>query len=353
MTIFISIVILGFLVFIHEAGHFFAAKRAGILVEEFGIGFPPRLFSIKKGETVYSLNLLPLGGFVKIYGEASEFRDDPRSFASKSIGVRTGIVFAGVAMNFLIGMVLLILAYSIGFPSPVTEENQKFVQNQSLVIARVLSGAPADVAGIQPGDVVVGLNGKKVDGVGFKELIQNHLGEEMEIVLERGGKEVVISVPTRKEYSPTEGSLGVALVDRGILKYPLPLAFINGIKDSFIIIGKIMEAFVGLFVDMFRGDVDRDAVSGPVGVFVLAGQAIQEGILYVIPLIILISFNLAVMNMIPFPALDGGRMFFFMIEKIKGQPISSRVEGAVHGAGFVALIILMFFLTLGDLKRFF
>ncbi len=353
MIVFISVLILGFLVVIHELGHFFAAKKAGVLVEEFGVGFPPRLFSFKKGETVYSLNALPLGGFVKIYGETEEFKDNPRSFSSKSIGVRTGIVFAGVFMNFVIGMLLLIISYSIGFPSPVTDENKTFIQNESLVVARVLSNSPGMNAGLKDGDVITAINNERVDASTFREFVTLHKGDVITVSVKRGGEEKSFSVQTRKEYPQNEGSVGIALVDQGMLRYPFHLALLHGVKDSFIIVGKIVEAFAGLLVGVLHGSVDRDSVSGPVGVFVLAGHAIQSGIQYVLPLIILITFNLAVMNVLPLPALDGGRIFFFILERIKGRPVSSRIENAIHGTGFLFLIILMIFLTVGDIKRFF
>ncbi|MBI5420886.1 MAG: site-2 protease family protein [Parcubacteria group bacterium] len=353
MTIFISVLILGFLVVIHELGHCIAAKRAGVLVEEFGVGFPPRLFSVKRGETVYSFNLLPLGGFVKIYGETEEFKDNPRSFASKNIGVRTGIVFAGVFMNFIIGMLLLVVSYSIGFPSPVVNENEAFIQNQSLTIVRVLPNTPAMNAGLRDGDVITALNGKGVDATGFREFVNDHKGNGVAITIERAGEKKMIFVATRKEYPANEGSVGIALVDQGMLRYPLHLAVVHGVKDSFVIVGKIVAAFAGLLSGILHGAVNRDAVSGPVGVFVLAGHAIQSGIRYVLPLIILITFNLAVMNVLPLPALDGGRIFFFILEKIKGKPVSSKIENIIHGTGFVLLIVLMLFLTVGDIKRFF
>jgi len=353
MIILISVLILGFLVIIHELGHFVAAKKAGVLVEEFGVGFPPRLFSFKRGETVYSLNLLPLGGFVKIYGETEEFKDNPRSFISKSIGVRTGIVFAGVFMNFVVGMLLLIISYSIGFPSPVTDENKTFIQNQSLVIVKVLPNSPGMNAGLKDGDVITALNNKKVDAFTFREFVALHKGDAVTVAVRRGGEDKSFSVQTRQEYPPNEGNVGIALADQGMLRYPFHLALIHGIRDSFIIVGKIVEAFAGLLSGVLYGTVDRDSVSGPVGVFVLAGHAIQSGIQYVLPLIILITFNLAVMNVLPLPALDGGRIFFFILERVKGKPVSSRIENAIHGTGFLLLILLMIFLTVGDIKRFF
>jgi len=353
MIILISVLILGFLVVIHELGHFFAAKKAGVLVEEFGVGFPPRLFSFKKGETEYSLNALPLGGFVKIYGEAGEFGDNPRSFSSKSIWVRTGIVFAGVFMNFVIGVLLLIVSYSIGFPSPVTDANKAFIQNQSLVVVRVLADSPGMIAGLKDGDVIVGLNDRKVDASAFREAVSLHRGETVSVAIKRGGEEKKVLVQTRKEYPQNEGSVGIALIDQGMLHYPFHLALIHGVRDSFIIVGKIIEAFASLLSGLLHGAVDRDSVSGPVGVFVLAGHAIQSGTQYVLPLIILITFNLAVMNALPLPALDGGRIFFFILERVKGKPVSSRMENIIHGTGFLFLIILMIFLTVGDIKRFF
>ncbi|MDE1970322.1 MAG: site-2 protease family protein [Patescibacteria group bacterium] len=353
MSIIISILIIAFLVFIHELGHFLAAKRAGVLVEEFGIGFPPRLFSWRRGETLYTLNLLPLGGFVKIYGEGNEFKDDLRSFASRSILTRAGIVSAGVAMNALFGMVLLIIAYSIGFPSVVTPENKAFIHEQALVIADVLPHTPAANAGLKSGDIVQAVQGTHVDAEGLKTYVSTHSGSALTFSIDRGGTDYTLIATPRATYPPQEGSLGIALVDQGMLRYPVGQAMIYGIRDSAVLLGKIVAAFLGLLLSIFHGGFQGSAVSGPVGVFVIAGRAVQNGLRFVLPLIILITFNLAVMNVLPFPALDGGRLLFFAIEKIKGKPVDSRLENTIHGIGFAVLLLLMVVLTVGDIKHFF
>jgi len=367
LTIIVFILILGLLIFVHELGHFVLAKRAGIRVDEFGFGFPPRLFGIKKGETIYSLNLFPIGGFVKIYGEEGKSagpakNDAKRAFYNKPIRTRAGILVAGVTMNLVLAAFLLGFGYWLGLPS-IIDDQATDLAGAKIQITQVAFDSPASQAGIEMGDTIASLkfqlpnskfeivNASTVSQV--QEFVGAHQGEEIIVVIQRGDDVLEKTLVPRVSPPAGEGPLGIALARTAIVSEPWYRALIMGITGTINLIWLIAAAFGNLLWQLlFTGHLIAE-VAGPVGIFNLTGQAVELGFIYVLQLTVLLSVTLAIINILPFPALDGGRLLFLAIEKIKGSPVSQKVERIVHTAGFAILILLMIVVTWRDIGRFF
>ncbi|MGC9599077.1 MAG: M50 family metallopeptidase [Minisyncoccia bacterium] len=344
MLIIILVIIgLSLLILGHEAGHFFAAKAFGLQVDEFGFGFPPRLTSWKKGETEYSLNWLPFGGFVKIAGERGEFEmlepsgayedapDASRFLYAQPMWKKSIIVLAGVFVNFLLGWLFLSLTLMIGAP-------------QALVVGGVQPDSPAAQAGIMAGDVVKNFTSAQ----SFIDFVNMHRGETTTIAVLRGNKEIDFSVVPRVQTAPGQGAVGVALAEAGTPREGFFSAFKDGLVDAGIIAWLTLQAFYQLFVQLLFHASLLPGVVGPVGIFGLAEETGKIGLVYLLQLFGVISLNLTVVNLIPFPALDGGRFLMAILEKIKGSAISYRTEAWVNSLGFALLIVLMILLTIRD-----
>lgn len=344
MLIAILVIIgLSILIISHELGHFLAAKWFGLKVDEFGFGFPPRIFARKKGETEYSLNWLPFGGFVRIAGENDRINGDlsqmsemtpeekKRIFLFQPAWKRSVIILAGVAVNFVIGWILISTIFMIGTP-------------RALVITDVQKDSPAAAVGILSGDVVDGY----LESKPFIEFVNQNKGKEIDLTVKRGEELVTIKVTPRAETLPDQGALGVVLAEAGSPKLGFFQAIGTALYKTYELGVLTIQSFVKLIVGLFTSGKLIEGVVGPVGIFGVASKAGQLGIIYVFQLISLISINLAVINLLPFPALDGGRFFLILIEKIKGSPIPLKVEAVLNGAGFVFLILLMVIITIRD-----
>lgn len=357
LTVLAFIIILGVLVFVHELGHFLVAKRTGMRVEEFGFGFPPRLFSVKKGETVYSMNLIPLGGFVKIFGEDGEEKNNTRSFAAKPLGQRTVVLLAGVGMNVGLTMMLLSLGYTIGLPTAVADD--LVVSNAKVQIIEVAAGSPAEAVGLRLGDIILGATSASGQLTEASQVtaVQNYIdankGQEVVLLLKRGQAEHQVKITPRASPPSGEGAMGVALVRVAKMTFPWYRAIWEGVKETLSLIWLIISSLAYLIWQFFSTGRGAGQVVGPVGIFSITGQAAQMGFIYLLQLTALLSVNLAIVNALPFPALDGGRVLFLVIEKIKGSPVSETVEKAVHTAGFAFLILLMVVITFKDIVRLF
>jgi len=318
ITLLIFILILGILVLVHEFGHFIVAKKSGLTVEEFGFGFPPRIFSFKVNETVYSINLLPLGGFVKILGEDGGETNSPKSFSSKSAGIRSLITAAGVMMNFALGALLLIIGFYIGLPQVVNEENKAIAKNVQIQIIAISNNSPAEKANLKLGDSIEGFGEISI----FQDFINQNKEKEISLKIKRGEDYLDIKAVPRANPPEREGALGIALAKTGLISYPWYQSVWLGIKSSFIITWEIIKGFFGLIKNLITVGKIPQEIAGPVGIAILAGQATALGFVYLLQLVALISLNLAVLNLIPFPALDGGRLLFLGIEKIKGSKVN-------------------------------
>ncbi len=358
MTFLIFLIVLSVLVLAHEWGHFITARRAGAKVEEFGFGFPPRLFSFKRRGTVFSLNLIPFGGFVKIFGEDGEHRGEAGSFGSLKISKRAKIIAAGVTMNLILAWFLLSLGNAIGRPAVVEEANAALAQNITIQVVSVAKGSPADLAGLKNSDSIVGasLNGQNqsfATAREFQNFVSSAQGQNIDLVLKRGDETVTVAVTPRLDPPAGEGALGVGLVRVGLIRVPWYAVPVKAVKDVVQLTGAVAYSLAMFFGSLiFKGQLMGD-VTGPVGIASLAGQAYRMGLSYLIQLTALLSINLAILNILPFPALDGGRLIFLAAEKIKGSPLGQRLESRVNLVGFALLLLLMLFVTWKDIARLF
>ena len=358
LTFLIFIIVIGVLIFIHELGHFWMAKRAGMKVEEFGFGFPPRIFGIKKGETTYSINWIPFGGFVKILGEDGSGKDNPRSFASKSTGVRAVVIVAGVVMNLLLAAALLIIGNGVGLRVGINSDIADRARNLKVQIIQVAENSPAQMAGLRILDEVkeITIDGQNriiADIAEIQSIIKANKGREIELKIQRGSKIEELKVIPRTDPPPGEGALGISLALTGVIKYPWHQAVYRGIQDTYFITRETAFGYGRIIGNLFTTGQAGMELSGPIGIAVITGQAARTGFAYLIQLVALISINLAILNIIPFPALDGGRLLFIIIEAVIGRPAPKRVEVAVNAVGFALLILLMVFVTTRDIIKFF
>lgn len=353
-TLILFLAILSLLVLVHEFGHFFMARRAGMKVEEFGFGFPPRLFGVKRGGTLYSINAIPLGGFVKIKGESGAHGEEVDSFAHKSGWQRFSVLIAGVAMNLVLAVVLFSIGFMTGLPT-VTDEplpQGAHVREEAIRIVQVLPDSPADRAGLRVGDVVESVNDRLFSSA---PELYDYVGtqEEGMVFLVQRGEEHVTSTLSREAMDGAEGKiLGVALVRTGFVSYGFFPSLLRGVMATGQMTIQIVVAFAELIQNLVTtASVSLD-VSGPVGIAVMTGEAAHLGLPYLIQFAALLSINLAVINVLPFPALDGGRILFLLIEKIRRRKVGERVEAMAHNLGFLLLISLVILVTYRDLAHF-
>lgn len=362
MNILLVVVILLVLIVAHEFGHFVAAKRAGIRVDEFGIGFPPRAWGKKIGETLYSINWLPFGGFVKIFGEDPNAEDittaeQGKSFYFKSTLTKASILVAGVVFNWLLAWVLISIVFMLGVPTLTDSTGD--LTNGETVVTEVLPESPAARAGLASGDTVLFIETAegRIDSptiTEVQETIGAHPGEVITMGIRPGSGEEVRILEVMPEYSEKDdrGLVGVALATATFVKH----SFFSAIKEGFIMTARMTKltlvSFGELFKNIFAGDRSLLAsVSGPVGLVGLVGQASQFGVASVLFLAALISINLSIINLVPFPALDGGRLLFLIIEKIKGSPIPRKAANITNAVGFALLILLMVLVTYNDIVK--
>jgi len=350
-SVLLFILTLHFLVFIHEFSHFLSARRAGILVEEFWIGFPPRIFSFKIKETKYSLGLFPLGGFVELYGENKEI-EDPFSFRKKSPGKRARVIFAGPLGNLILGALIFCLLFLIGMPELKNEKEPGFLQ-----IIEVKENSPAKVAQIKPGDIVLRLesDGETLFPKEIKEIqdfTNRHLGKKILMTLKRKQKIFEVEVLARENPPQNEGPMGVALVKVNFVSYPFLQAIFEGTKYTFNLIYQFFKAFFKMFLNLIlRKKVEGIEIVGPIGIYGFFFKAFSLGKNYLLQLIGFISLSVGLINLFPFPALDGGRLLLLSIEKIRKKPIKLQTEELINKIGFLILLILMIIILIRDIKN--
>jgi len=364
MSLLIFFIILFILVISHEFGHFIVAKMLGIKVDEFGFGFPPRIFGVKFGETLYSLNWLPFGGFVKIYGEDNESLEDSghqedksRSFVNKSKTVQASVIVAGVVFNLLLAWFLVSVGFMSGRPLPLGSAPAGVeLTDSKLLITRVLNGSPAKEAGLSAGDNIILLSSgaESIQDPSVKEVqefIQNH-PEELSMIYKRG-EDPVKEVSLIPQEGVIEGKYAVGISMDIVVNVKLGLfrAFYHGFFTTANIFYMTILGIGSFIFQAFTGGASLQSVAGPVGLVGIVGDAYGFGFIYLVGLTALISVNLAVLNLIPFPSLDGGRLLFIIIESIKGSPISPRIAMGVNMAGFFALISLTLFITYSDVLK--
>lgn len=352
-------IVLSILVLVHELGHFFAARAIGVGVEEFGIGLPPRIFGKKIAGVIYSVNWLPIGGFVRLTGEdeAQEAQEsarekDPkrlsRYFWARSKTERAIILLAGVFMNFVLAVALTMYLVTQGVPTPTDRTH----------IESVLPGSPAEVAGLVKDDIVLSLQYQK-DGVSETRQIKtpedlikttkDHLGEEIVLTVLRGKEKILLSIVPRKEYPKGEGPMGISIDNHEIRKVPLTQAPVEAIKINLVRSGLMFTSILGPIKKLITFQSVCGEVAGPIGIARVTGQAVQIGFNAVIELTSLISLNLALLNVLPIPALDGGRLAFVILEKFRKRKIRPAFENSAHQIGFILLIAFILLISINDI----
>ncbi|MCH7951198.1 site-2 protease family protein [Patescibacteria group bacterium] len=365
MNLLLFIAILSLLIFVHEAGHFAVAKRAGIRVLEFGFGLPPRLIGKKIGETIYSINLLPIGGFVRLFGEDAEELADARRPEKRRLGtsgageatlkrafftqpkrVRVAVVIAGVIMNFLLGVILFSGLYTvIGIPT----------QTDAVLIIGIAPDSPAFSA-FEIGDEVVSAAGVSVDStVDFKRLVDER--REQEIVFEILRQETLVTVHAVPRLNPPEeeGSLGVVISPRvELVRFPIwQMPF----RGAWLGLGEalgwgmtIVRGLGGILSQLVSGVVPKD-IGGPFEIYFLVSEVAAAGVVPLVQLVAILSVNLAIVNLLPIPALDGGRLLFIGVEAVTGKKLSARAERLTHAIGMAFLLALMLAISVQDVLR--
>ncbi len=396
MSILIFLAILFVLVLVHEFGHFIVAKLSGMRVDEFGIGFPPKLFGIKRGETEYTFNLFPIGGFVKIFGEdgegapsarlaedfseqserkspasgqhqydedgdentsATEKSDSGRSFSAQNKWKQSAVLVAGVTMNVLLGWVLFSAAYMNGVTQIVDESTA--TPSAALMITEVRPETPAALASLPQGAKIVSLSAKEdtlstLTPSAFSEFVNAHASEEVVISYTVGSELRLTSLIPEKGIiasDPDRAAIGIALALTDVVKLPFVKAVTEGFTHTVSSLAAIAVGISDLIVDAVTMKADFSQVAGPIGIVGLVGDASAFGISALLMFTAFISLNLAIINILPFPALDGGRLVFVIVEAVKGSPIRPQYAQVLNTIGFALLIILMVAVTWNDIAR--
>lgn len=356
ISLIVFILIFGLLIFVHELGHFLMAKRAGIKVEEFAFGFPPRIFAVKKGETEYALNLIPFGGYVRMLGESEDAsqaeKHNARSFAHQSAWTRAKVVVAGVAMNAILCWLLLSITFITGSPGFITDPEQiPYAKTEmSVKVGAVTKDSAAQAMGIKPEDVVVQFNETVITTQEqLAELAKNNKGQNVSLTISRGGQLEVVRGQLRQE----DPALGVGLTTKYLVKLPFWWAPIFAVWETVKALGVLFVGMGQFFRDLVVQRAIPEEAAGPVGIFNYTRSIIDLGAGVLLTFMAMLSANLAVLNILPIPALDGGRLLFIILEKFnRGRKvINARIENIAHFVGFVLLILLIIAITYKDIAR--
>lgn len=364
MSIIIFIIILAVLILVHEFGHFIVAKKSGIRVDEFGLGFPPKIYAKKLGDTLYTLNAIPFGGFVKIFGEDAHDttiseQDKKTSFVYKPKWIQALVLVAGVTMNIVFAWLLISLGFVIGLPSPVDYAAPGQVKDVHLVVTEVMPGSPAEKAGLITGDTIlfassgqIGLQGDNLTPDNISHTISESGTKQIEIMYRRGSApQQTLFITPSTTIIPGKKAIGIGTDTIGTLRLPVHKALWEGLKTTWVITKGTVIGLASFLWSIFRFKSDLSQVSGPIGIAGVVSQATNLGFVYLLSIIALISINLAVINLLPFPALDGGRLLFVFIEAILGRPISPKVVKWTNFIGFSLLVLLMVFVTGHDILK--
>lgn len=361
ITLLIFIALLALLVLVHELGHFVAAKRSGVAVAEFGFGFPPRLFGIRFRGTLYSINLIPLGGFVKIKGVVGEEEDpkillDTDSYAQKKYWQKSLILVAGVVMNLLLAIVLLSVGFFWGIPSVIDDGEVapgQRTRDVTLQVFDVLPDTPAGRAGLRAGDQIVGVDGTTVSTTqAFREYNATKVDQTVHISFVRDGSEQSTDITVMRDPETNQAVIGIHLATVGIVSFPWYRAIWLGFLQTFKIFSLIFLTLMQVMRDIFTLGKPSLDLSGPVGIAVATGQVARQGLPYLLQFAALLSVNLAFFNILPIPPFDGGKLFLTTIERLRGRKNNARIEEYIHRFGFFLLIFLVFFATIKDVQRY-
>jgi len=353
------------LMIIHELGHFIIAKKFGVRVDEFGLGYPPRLFGKKIGETIYSINWIPLGAFVRIYGEEGGL-DDYRSFTNLKIWQRVLIIIGGVAAFWLAAIIIFSIVFGMGADLPVSDEDVQGLTNVQVKIVAISQNSPASNAGFNIADTIknINVNGfiTQINKISdFQKITNDNKGKEITITIER----IVQGTPQNLDFNLTprvnppsgEGAIGVGLERMATLikKYPFYEAPIQGAIYTWQTTVNALKGLYAVLINLVTGKGAPQGAdfAGPLGITVFLANAASYGTGFFLYFIGIISVMVAIFNLFPIPALDGGKLIFLLIEKIKGKPVSAKVEQGITMVFFIILITLSIFITIKfDIPRF-
>jgi regulator of sigma E protease len=358
MTVIIFLIVLAVLIFVHELGHFLAARACGIRVDAFAIGFGPKLVSWTRGETKYSLNLIPFGGYVKIFGENPDAEsmtgpDAKRSFVNKAKWQQVMVLAAGVFFNFVFAWML----YIVMFVSGTTVATDTFPQyadrftDERVVISYVTPDSPAQKAGIEPGTTVLSIDGRTMTAEETTEFIHAHDATPFVAEVEYKGEKRSVSITPEEGLIEGSRAIGVYLENAASLQLPIYKAVIEGTNYFNAMFKGTAVGLWGFFGSIFKGTANFADVSGPVGIAGVVGDAAQMGMTFLMMITALISINLGIINLVPFPALDGGRILFVIIETAIRRRIPIKFANVVNTVGFAALMLLMIVVTYKDIAK--
>ena len=339
MTIINTIVILAVLILAHELGHFWVARRIGIPVYEFSLGFGKKLYSTTRDGVEYSLRLIPLGGFVRMAGEEQGDMNDPQGFNNRKPWEKMAVCFSGPFMNFVLGVIVFIYIFAfigLGFPSAEP------------VVGEVIKDKPAYTAGLQSNDRVVSMNGKEITS--WDEFVQNiqayPAGTSLTTEVERDGRRQTVTMISTLDQSSGNPIVGVypqlEFVRQGI---------IESIRLGFVQTYQMTMALLGGLGMLFTGAASSSDLAGPVGITSMVGEAARGGMVYLLSFAAFLSINLGVINLLPIPALDGSKIVFALVEMVRRKPMDPEKEGFIHWLGFMFLMLLIIFATYNDIVR--
>ena len=353
ITLLVFLLIIGLLVFVHELGHFLIAKKNGVKVEEFAFGFKPNIFKKKYGETNYMINLIPLGGYVKLFGE--DGKEGKRSLKSKSIYQRFQILVAGSAMNFLLGFLGLTILFATGFNPifPNANSNPYVQTKQNVLITQVSDNSPAALAGLKPGDLIIGVDNQAINNeVEFATLTASKAGKGIAVTYLREGVEETTNFVPRVSPPEGQGPVGAGIVTSGKVKSTVFAAPAAAIYETGRIIGLSASAFVGFIKNLVVEQQVSEDVTGLVGIGALTGVARRLGIDYLAQLIVIISIGLGAVNLMPILPLDGGHIAALGYEKIAKKPLTEKQLGILATAGLFFVLLMFIIVTYKDFVRF-
>jgi regulator of sigma E protease len=346
------------LIIAHEFGHFISAKLSGIKVEEFAFGFPPTIWKKKKGDTLYMINALPLGGYVKMLGEEENVKD-PRSYSSQPARKKVLVVVAGVVMNLVLAWVLLSIGFAVGMAPLLSEPNQidGTIIKSSVIVAEVVANSPADKSGLKVEDQIeyfLAADGTKTTVIAGQDLTNfttSHKNQTISIVIKRAGVESTLTANLSNDETQP---LGVSSINNTIVRVPWYHAPVAGAIETGKVFKLTFDFLVGFFKNLFvTGQVEK-GVGGPVAIYVYTGLAVKMGFMAVLQFIAILSVNLALINILPLPALDGGKILFIILRRILGKHfIKEKIENYIHTGGLIALFILIALVTIKDIKNLF
>lgn len=384
MIVLAVIIALSVIILFHEGGHFIFSKLSKIKVEEFGLGYPPRavgLAKIKNSQkwklffgkkepadsegTIYSLNWIPFGGFNKIKGEDGT-SDDPDNFYAKNIWQRFLSIFGGVLMNIILAIILFSICFMVGMPTAGDQASPgqaAQVKNIGVQIVSVKKDSPAGQVGLMQGDILLSIDDQAITEMGMlSEYSKDKVGQEINLEIKRNSNNLKFKIIPQKakdiftmeelgDNNPERGAVGVSLVEAKVVSYPFFIAIWQGIKTTISTCGQIISGIYLILKELFVSHKMIGEAVGVVGIATFVGEAYQIGFVYFLQFLALVSVAIAISQVLPIPALDGGRLVFLLIEAVRGKPVNRKTEAIIHNVSFIILILLMVFITYKDLLR--